>query len=331
MIWLTWRQSRAQITAVLAALALVAIYLATTGTQLHNAYHNALTACGNGGCGSSISQLTDQYKLPYYLAGGLLLLLPGVIGAFWGAPLIARELETGTHRLVWNQSITRARWLTVKLLFVGLATVAANGLLSLLVSWWSGPLDQINQNRFTPLLFDVRGVVPLGYAAFAFTLGACAGLFIRRSLPAVAATLLVFAAVQFLMPLAVRPHLEAPVRTDIALNAEAVNSANLLGTTGKGPDAPLVANLTVPNAWVVYGTTPVLNSAGHQVNNKDICASGSQSRWSSCVASAGLKVPVSYQPGDRYWTFQWYETAIYLALSAGLAWLCSWRLLRRLA
>jgi len=39
---------------------------------------------------------------------------PALLGIFWGAPLIARELETGTCRLAWNQSVTRTRWLTVK-------------------------------------------------------------------------------------------------------------------------------------------------------------------------------------------------------------------------
>lgn len=42
---------------------------------------------------------------------GLLVVLavPAVIGMFWGAPLISRELETGTHYLAWNQGVTRTR------------------------------------------------------------------------------------------------------------------------------------------------------------------------------------------------------------------------------
>ena len=41
--------------------------------------------------------------------------MPALIGAFWGAPLITREFEAGTFRLAWNQSVTRARWLAIKL------------------------------------------------------------------------------------------------------------------------------------------------------------------------------------------------------------------------
>src|SRR4029453_7285318 len=72
----------------------------------------------------------------------VVLLLPALIGLFWGAPLLARELEAGTHRLVWNQSITRTRWLAVKLAVTGLAAMTAAGLGSLVVSWWANPIEK---------------------------------------------------------------------------------------------------------------------------------------------------------------------------------------------
>jgi hypothetical protein len=37
--------------------------------------------------------------LVYLLGIGIIVLAPAVIGMFWGAPLIARELETGTFQL----------------------------------------------------------------------------------------------------------------------------------------------------------------------------------------------------------------------------------------
>jgi transposase len=119
------------------------------------------------------------------------LVLPALIGLFWGAPLITRELEAGTHRLVWNQTITRTRWLAVKLGLTGLATITAAGLGSLAVTWWSSPIDKTATNDFPrmgPLLFDARGVVPIGYAAFAFALGVTVGMLVRRTLPAMAIT-----------------------------------------------------------------------------------------------------------------------------------------------
>jgi hypothetical protein len=114
------------------------------------------------------------------------LVLPALIGLFWGAPLIARELEAGTHRLVWNQSVTRTRWLAVKLGLVGLAAVTAAGLGSLAVDWWSDPIDKTAFDQFPrmePLLFGTRGIVPVAYAAFAFALGVTIGMLVRRRSP----------------------------------------------------------------------------------------------------------------------------------------------------
>jgi hypothetical protein len=103
--------------------------------------------------------------------------VPAIIGMFWGAPLIARELEAGTFRVAWTQSVTRARWLAVKLGLAGLASMAAAGLVSLMVTWWSSrvdPLDPFGMNRLQPAMFGTRGIAPIGYAAFAFVLGVTA-------------------------------------------------------------------------------------------------------------------------------------------------------------
>ena len=82
--------------------------------------------------------------------GVLVIVVPGIIGIFWGAPLVARELETGTFRLAWTQSVTRTRWLAVKLAVVGLASMAVAGLLSLMVTWWASPLDRVNVEPVLP-------------------------------------------------------------------------------------------------------------------------------------------------------------------------------------
>ena len=137
---------------------------------------------------------------------------PALVGVFWGAPLLARELETGTFRLVWTQSVTRRRWLAVKLGLVGGASVAVAGLLGWVVTWWSVPVDRVNLDRFSsPLIFSERGLVPLGYAAFAFALGVVLGLLLRRTVPAMAATLAVFVGARLAVTQWLRPHLMAPV------------------------------------------------------------------------------------------------------------------------
>jgi hypothetical protein len=65
--------------------------------------------------------LSEEFSGRFQSLGlvSLLLFLPALVGLFWGAPLVARELEHGTHRLVWTQGVTRLRWATVKLGLVG--------------------------------------------------------------------------------------------------------------------------------------------------------------------------------------------------------------------
>jgi len=108
--------------------------------------------------------------------------------------------------LAWNQSVTRTRWLAVKLGLVGVASMATAGLFSLMVTWWAAPIDKVVMNRITPELFPARGIAPIGYAAFAFALGVAAGVLVRRTVPAMAVTLAIFALIQVVMPVWVRPY-----------------------------------------------------------------------------------------------------------------------------
>ena len=133
--------------------------------------------------------------------------VPALIGIFWGAPLIARELETGTHRLVWNQSVTRTRWLATKLVIVGGAAAVSAGLLSWAVTTWANRIDDATGDRITPLFYGARGIVPIGYAIFAFTLGVTLGMLIRRTVPAMAATLAIYSFAAYSMQEWIREHL----------------------------------------------------------------------------------------------------------------------------
>src|SRR5262245_11880941 len=108
MIRMTLRQSRAQALVGAILLVLAAIYLLRLGGDIRAV--------------RDTSQLQTQYKQTMLFIAAGFGLVPALIGAFWGAPLVARELETGTHRLVWNQSVPRRRWLAVKLTVLGLAS-----------------------------------------------------------------------------------------------------------------------------------------------------------------------------------------------------------------
>jgi hypothetical protein len=206
MTWLTWRQHRNQVYFAAAALAALAILLLITGLQMASQYRSALASCAaSHNCGN----LADTLFLGSHAVGFLVILtlgVPALLGLFWGAPLVAQELETGTSQFAWMQSITRTRWLAVKTGWLLLAAAAWGGAVSALVTWWSGPDNALQRDGFALGRFDIQGLVPVGYALFAVALGLAAGALLRRTLPALAVTLAVFVALRTVIAEIVRPH-----------------------------------------------------------------------------------------------------------------------------
>jgi len=322
--WLAWRQSRAQVAAAVAALAALAV--------------TALVA-GRG-----------DATLRMWLSV-LVVTVPGLLGAFWGAPLVAGELESGSFRLAWTQDVSRGRWLTLKLAVPGLAAMAAAGLLSWLVTWWAGPLDRAGLDQFGS--FDARDVVPVGYAAFAFTLGALLGALLRRTVPALAATLAVFTAARLAFRLLARPRLLPPATVSLPLDPATTG----YGSGGFLPLAPAPslqpAAPGLPDAWVT--SVAVVNGKGAPLTGAELAracpgigggAAGGPARLGGsghepapqgvvtamheCVARIAVTYheAVTYQPASRYWPLQWYELCLYLAAALLLAGACAWRVRR---
>jgi ABC-type transport system involved in multi-copper enzyme maturation permease subunit len=124
---------------------------------------------------------------------------------FWGAPLITREIESGSIRLVFTQGVSRSQWLRAKLIIVGLASAIVAGLVSLIVTWWAAAWDHYNYLPFGT--FNVRDTVPIAYAVFSFALGVLIGLLVRRTIPAMAITLALFVGANAAFGTYVRPHL----------------------------------------------------------------------------------------------------------------------------
>ena len=144
MIWLAWRQFRAQAIVASAALVAVAMALLGTGPHLVSLFDSSGLATCQSGCGTDAGNFINQVKgstteLIFYGGVFLVYAVPALIGLFWGAPLVAREFEAGTFRLAWSQSVTRARWIAVKLGLICLAGMATAGLLSLMTAWWGQP------------------------------------------------------------------------------------------------------------------------------------------------------------------------------------------------
>ncbi len=322
MIWLTWRQLRVQTLVAAGALAVLAVMFAATGPQLAHLYDTTVATCGaHHDCQTAVSAFMSQDSFLQKLTNFVMQVIPALIGAFWGAPLIAHELEAGTHRLAWTQSVTRSQWLAVKLGLAALASMAAAGLLSLMVTWWSSPLDRVGPGLLDPGVFGERDIAPIGYAAFAFALGVTAGLLIRRTVPAMAVTIAGYAGVQVAFSLGLRAHLIAPIR---AVSSLSLGRATSMAITTPGDHLSLGVTPSLPGAWIYSSQVTTASGSTNLGTAPQSCLPGS-STIHACNAAIGrmhLRQVVIYQPASRYWAFQWYETAIYIALALALAGLC---------
>jgi ABC-type transport system involved in multi-copper enzyme maturation permease subunit len=137
-------------------------------------------------------------------AGLLLLVLPMLAGMFWGAPLVAREIEHGTHRLAWTQGVSRLRWAATKIGLVSVAVLVMTAIYAGMLTWWITPVMQTSGQRFAYIFFDIHGIVVFGYTLFALALGVFAGAVTGRMLPAMATTVVGFLGTRLLVMLAAR-------------------------------------------------------------------------------------------------------------------------------
>jgi hypothetical protein len=311
MTWVVWRQYRITAAIAGAILAAFALLLLITGLQDAAHWHAALVTCAKDGTCGNLSQTVSLGSGSLRALTMLTLLVPLLLGMFWGSPAVARERETGTVQFAWMQSITRRRWLSVKIGWLLLGSAIFGGAAAGIVSWWYGPLNALKPGQFTPGYFDIQGIVPIGYAVFAVALGIAAGTLIGRSLPALAVTCGVFIAIRLVVTYWVRVHYMPAVTTIYSVTQR---------LTGKGAYWPLGQGIVLPNGQ--FSTTLTVGP-GYIVGFGTIPAPCSQdssqiSTTLTCMAHLGYRSFATYQPGYRFWPFQFIETGIFVALAAAL-------------
>ncbi|MBE1489276.1 hypothetical protein [Plantactinospora soyae] len=316
MTWLTWRQFRVQTLVTAGALASLAIYLIYLGSEIRSFYDERIANCTAQACYLARMDLRASFDDTVQLMTVLLIAVPGLIGVFWGAPLVSQELEQRTDRLVWNQSVTRTRWLAVKLAILGLFSAAVAGLFSLLLTWSVSRYDEVVGERFAALSFDSRNIVPIGYALFAFVLGTIVGMVVRRTLPAMAITLAAFAALQLLIPTVIRQNLMPPVTDTVAVDAAVLNSG--VGLHLKQDNTFDIQGYNAVGSWSLAFSAPLYKADGSPYRSEDSKACSvldDRAASDACTVAQNLHFEYVNQPGNRYWTFQWIELSMFLGLS----------------
>jgi hypothetical protein len=350
VIRLALREFRTEGIVGLALLIALGVVLLVTGIHVVNVNDAFQIACRKAhSCSSTPNPVLTvdnplQHALPL-----VAMVAPALIGIFFGAPLIAREVETGIFRLSWTQSVTLRRWLAVKLGIVGLASMVIGGLVTWMVDWWMSPIDAVNMNRFGLSSFGYHGVAPIGYAAFAFALGATAGALLRRTVPAMGATLAGFVGARLAVIYWIRPNFASPVYESVPLPInEGGVSFSPVATAAVNPPS-----ITVPNGWVY--STEAVNKAGHvptahyllnacpaffnqapqppPTGGKKTAPASGVALFNNCVdkLSKTIHTLVAYQPGSRFWPFQWAEMGVFLAAALALCGLTYWWLRRQYA
>jgi hypothetical protein len=340
VIWLVWRQHRKQALFALLGLAALAAFLVPTGLQMHHAFEKAgLDDClrkasrvefvnvpgprqdpsrGTDPTSAQVHacrELADQFSSRYgsrATFGILLWFVPLFAGLFWGAPLVAREIEHGTHRLVWTQGVSRLRWALVKFGLVGAGVVLAAAGYALLLTWWRAPLDQATGQRFVSPgpAFDLEGLVPVGYALFAVALGVFGGVLARKNQAAMAITLVGFLAVRLAVEVWARPHFLAPLRRTFAvqgirqpneLSGDWVYRAGVYSAQGKR-----IAGGVFGSFSSAFCGAPPTTAAHATATTADPCV---------LQYGAGAYNQELFHPASRFWLFQGIETALFVAMA----------------
>jgi hypothetical protein len=300
MAWLTWRQHRPQLMVIAGLLVLLAIAALVTELPIRAAYHrHALASClppsTRSGCEIIVSHFRSQFAeraaVTRYLT-----VLPAFGGLFIGAPLLAREFEYGTFRLAWTQSLSRRRWVLSRTLLLTLATVAAAALLSALTMWWRTPFDEIG-GRIEPSGFDVEGLVVPAYAFFALAVGIFAGMLLRRTIAAMSLAVTVFVAVRVGVEKLARPHYLSPLHRTVDSLAPSAGARD----------------------WILENQ--LVDAVGRQISTgrEDLAIVHAQHARvdpQEYLLSIGWRRAITYQPNDRFWTFQLIEMGVFVVLGA---------------
>ncbi|MEV3967835.1 ABC transporter permease [Streptomyces sp. NPDC050698] len=245
----------------------------------------------------------SRYQTAVTVGISLLRLLPLLTGAWAGAALIGRELENGTARLAWTQSVSPARWLAAKLTIPALLLVTGTLTLTLLHRLlWSSDRSLISAMRWREWhddgVFEINGTVAAAEALAALALGVLVGLLLRRTLPALGVAVLAVVSLLYVVD-ELRPHLW-PVQTVVTSLED--------GTPRFGGMIVETGALTASGARV-----PIPSCSGEP----------------GCDARNGIThYYADYHPASHFWPLQLMETGLLLAVAA-LATATAFVLLRR--
>jgi hypothetical protein len=299
----SWRQYRFSAAGVAVFLAVLALYLVIMGLRIRGGYASVAS------CSMGASHISQTCQIAMTLFGGyhvwgettaaLLLAVPMLVGAFVGAPILGRELETGTFRFAWTQGAGRTRLALARLALPAVTVTAAAAAFSQLFGWFYYPFFAFPaDSAFAPQYFELTGIAFAAWTLAAFAIGALAGVLIRKVVPAIAATMAAWAGLLLITILYLRPHYQAPL--------------TIRGQTVPGASPWLIRQWwTGPSGKTITSENQIVALINHPRRG--------YAQWTT------------YQPETRYWHFQFIEGGWLLVFSLLLLAATIWLVRRRAA
>jgi hypothetical protein len=328
--WVTLRQRRGLFIGLGVLLGLIAVYLMVMAVIQNSAYA-AVAACHPADV-LRCRELKQAFISHYWggdnsvlQSGGaqtvssLMFAVPALLGAFAGAPLLSRELGSGTFRFAWTQGAGRTRWAVSTLVVPALVMVAATGAFTGIFFWYFRPFLALGQvSEMLPLSFALLGAAFAAWTLLAYALAAFLGAVFRRTVLAMVVTLVLYVVLAMATATAIRPHYATPV------TAASAGAGNTGATDGGG--------------WVISNFVKAPNGQefsqdGLYRSFRQLPASVQDSAdpdaFSNWLTKNGYTSWTSLQPDSRFWEFQLIEGAWLTALSAVLIGATVWLVRRR--
>jgi hypothetical protein len=306
MIWVGWRQQRTETLIAAAILAALAAALVPSGLHMASVYHHdGLSACLGQSPSSTCDEAIRNFTVRFESLGNLVAwvtLIPGLLGVLLATPFVL-DLEHGTYRLAWTQSITRRRWIAHKLALATTAAVVAAVALTAFLTWWRTPLVRLN-GRMDQSAFDSTGTVVTAYVLFALGLALAVGVLWRRAVPALVVAFAGYMGARIFVDTWLRQHLVPQLWA-------------VWNPRGQQP-----ANLN--HAWVL--TEGPSDRLGHAIAPMITSCSRAQAATGHCPAfKHGPEfLHAVYIPASRFWLLQGIETAMFGGIALALIALAAW-------
>ena len=318
MIWVSWREQRAETIVAALILVIVALVLLPSGLHMASTYdHDGLAACVGAHPSPACSEAVSSFTSRFERIGNLIAwftLVPGIIGVLLAAPFVL-QLEHGTYRLDWTQSVSPRRWIMTKLSLAAGVALAMSLVLIGIVTWWRGPLISL-QGRMENSVYDSVGTVPLGYTLFALGLALAVGVVWRRTAAAVLVGFGAYFAARIFFDLQLRTLLFPP------------RELTWRASTGDPP--------SLHHAWVI--TERPSDRLGHtvypHVTREQLahCANGTRVVKECLLTNFHPAfMHAVYEPASRFWTMQLVETGLFAAAAIALIGFAAWWTDRRAA